>query len=103
MNRRKGIKRMNVNEVNGLKVFRIDDYDWVCAKSKEEAIEWYLEETGVSEEDINDIDDIVECDLDKNNMFIDEEHTKKITFRESLESGEFLSNTTPCIFCTTEY
>jgi len=94
---------MSVNEVNGLKVYRIDDYDWVCAKSEEEAIEWYLKETGVSEEDIYDIEDIAECDLDKNYMFIDEEHTKKITFRESLESGEFMSDTKPCIFCSTEY
>jgi len=71
-----------MNEVNGLKVFRVDDCDWVCAKSKEEAIEWYLEETGVSEEDINDIDDIVECDLDNNYMFIDEERTERVTVQK---------------------
>lgn len=47
------------------KVYRMDDYSWVCAMSEEEAIAWYVESTGATEEDL----EIKECDIDKNTMF----------------------------------
>ena len=42
-----------------VKLFKMNDYDWVVAETKEQAREWYLEETGISEED-SSFDEIIE-------------------------------------------
>lgn len=47
------------------KVFRMDEYSWVCAVNKEEAIKWYINTIGVDEEEL----DIRECDIDKEIMY----------------------------------
>ncbi|WP_346234522.1 hypothetical protein MKY04_12715 [Lysinibacillus telephonicus] len=36
------------------KIFKLNDYDWVAAETMDEAIEWYKNETGLSEEDAID-------------------------------------------------
>lgn len=36
-----------------LKVFKMDDCTWVIAESKEQAIEWYSEEFGISAEEMD--------------------------------------------------
>jgi len=48
------------------KVFQICDCDWVAARSKEEAIEWYLKKTGLDKEEI--YEEPEECSLD-NTMY----------------------------------
>lgn len=47
------------------KVFRMDDYSWVCAMNEDDAIAWYIEQTGVTEDDL----DVRECDIDEVTMW----------------------------------
>ena len=47
-----------------MKVFRMDDFCWVAAESEEQAIEWYMNETGTEIEEVEK-----ECDLDKDGMW----------------------------------
>lgn len=47
------------------KVFRMDDYSWVCAMNEETATAWYLKTTGVTKEEL----DIRECDINKEIMY----------------------------------
>lgn len=60
-----------------LKVFRMNEYDWVVAKEMDEAIDWYEELTGekFSQEDI---DDIEECDLEKDGQYTTFEDEQRI-------------------------
>ncbi|MCA1029327.1 hypothetical protein LCM23_25270 [Cytobacillus kochii] len=37
-----------------MKVFRMNDYDWVCAESEEQAKEFYKNECGLDYEEINE-------------------------------------------------
>ncbi|WP_106494918.1 hypothetical protein [Lentibacillus sp. Marseille-P4043] len=37
-----------------MKVFRMNDFDWVCAESEEQAKEWYHNETSVDMKDIEE-------------------------------------------------
>lgn len=37
-----------------MKVFRMNDFDWVCAENEEQAKEWYQKETGVDMQDIEE-------------------------------------------------
>lgn len=50
---RDGVKEMP-------KVFKMDEYSWVCAMSKDDAITWYTNNTGLNEEEL----DVSECDLE---------------------------------------
>ncbi|WHH59136.1 hypothetical protein [Petroclostridium sp. X23] len=49
-----------------LKVFRMDECSCVCAKSKEEAIEWYVK--GFDDPADVDVDGVVELDIEKDTM-----------------------------------
>lgn len=52
-----------------LRVYRMDDCEWWLSHlSKEETREIYINEYGVKEEDI-DLEEIEECDLEKDGMF----------------------------------
>lgn len=86
-----------------LKVFQVCDEDWVCARSQQEAVEWYLKETGVAEDDIYPLDMIVEAHLDLNDVYMDEEMTRKVTFREAIKENISNGMTVPYIICSTEY
>lgn len=69
-----------------LKVFKMDAYSWVCAKSKEEAKEWYLHTSGLTESELS----LRECDLDeKVSNEVDSEELMAIM--AELESGQEIS------------
>ena len=51
-----------------MKVFQMDDYDTVAANSKEEAITFYINEVGIDEDEL---EEIRECNIDKEGMFVD--------------------------------
>lgn len=67
-----------------MKVFKINDCDWVCAESKEDAIDFYLNEIG--ESDI----ELIECSLDETMLYglEDEKELKKFL----REHGEQIVN-----------
>jgi len=37
--------------MNNLKVFQVNDYELVCANTKEEAVQGYLSETGLEDDE----------------------------------------------------
>ena len=48
---------------NNIKLFKMNDYDWVCAESIEQANEWYKKEFDLSEEE-QPIEDVMEVPLE---------------------------------------
>jgi hypothetical protein len=50
-----------------LKVFKMNEYDWVAANSLEEAKQWYMNECGVGKEEV---DEAKEISLDET-MFVE--------------------------------
>lgn len=77
----------------------------MCATTKEEAIEGYLSETGLEDEEyaVYDLEDIKECDLDNTKMCIGEDDNTQITFREGIKMCMNDGNTVPFILCSTEW
>ena len=47
-----------------VRLFRMNDFDWVAAETAEQANEWYIKEFGLSEED-QPIEDVMEEPIDK--------------------------------------
>lgn len=59
-------KGINVKWMESVKVYRMDDYEWWASKwDKEDTNNFFNEEYGTD----NDLDEIRECDLDKNGMW----------------------------------
>lgn len=52
-----------------MKVFRMNEYDWIAAPSEQEALEFYMKDTGLTEEEAKDPDWFGECNLDKGWMW----------------------------------
>lgn len=51
--------------MNDIKVYQMNDYEWWASKlDKRETLDFYLKETGVTEEE-NPLEDIRKCDIDK--------------------------------------
>jgi len=48
-----------------MKVFKMDDYDWVVAETIGQAIDYYMNETGVDYEDL----EVRECDIEEERMW----------------------------------
>ncbi|SHI75706.1 hypothetical protein SAMN02745975_00545 [Geosporobacter subterraneus DSM 17957] len=67
-----------------MKVYRMDDYDWVAANSAEEAKEFYIKETGVSEEEL----EVEECNLKKEGMYVEVEIDDAKLMLDKIASGE---------------
>lgn len=78
--------------MNNLKVFKLNEYEWYCAENLESAIQFAMELTGCSRDEV--AEDPSECDLNNNYMLWGEEPEKmtteekqlnRITFREAIE------------------
>lgn len=92
-----------------MKVFKMNDCDWVVAKNIAEAIKWYENWTGfdwVQDQDINPI----ECDIDAPikytpDIYNDPVRTVDTTFRELIKLSEELypNQREPYIILSTEY
>lgn len=100
-----------------MKVFKMNDCDWVCAKSEEQAKEFYKTEVGFDEEEINS-DFIGEVSL-QNEMLVEvadlpiEEQKQPQKLKEyggslfAYKTFEWViaheNITKPCIISSTEY
>ena len=82
-----------------MKVFKFNECDFVAAKSEKEAKEFYLKETGLSEEEAFDESEYRELDPNKDTVNVSEEHeeTQQLTYQQAHKQGYF---TLPCIFTT---
>ncbi|QKE56467.1 hypothetical protein [Bacillus phage YungSlug] len=111
-----------MEELDLMKAFRLNEYDTVAAKSLEDAKAFYLEETGLPEDEA--FDEPEEVDLDKNvvGVFVTDVSAEEIknasmypSFKkENIRGAEviFLSlrdemkmngKTEPYVICSTEY
>lgn len=52
-----------------MRVFRFNEFDWVAAKTEQEARDWYMKQTGLNEEDAFDPTYYGESDIDKGWMW----------------------------------
>lgn len=73
-----------------IKVYKVCECDWIATKvSTEEARNWYLKYCGLDEEDIYPLDDMIECDLDEDGMYIDYDNKELIKELESQGLKEY--------------
>ena len=90
-----------------MKVFKINEFDWVAAASMAEAIEWYERTTGFDW--VEDKLVVEECDLDApmeyTEDFYNEPKVVQSTFRELLEKSEgmYPNQKEPYVILSTEY
>lgn len=92
-----------------IKVFRMNDCDWVAAETAEQAMEWYLKETGVSKGEATDGEPAVELTAAEmlTLKFVDREEADppvERTFEEELAERVALPGAAfPQLFASTEY
>lgn len=90
-------KKESLNRLASMKVFRMDEENWVCAKSEEQAILYYQQQNG------NDISEIKESLIGEvslyDTVFDGEDKESKISFIEMIETNGI---TEPYIIATTE-
>lgn len=77
-----------------LKVFRLNDHDWVVAKSFDRAVDYYMKKTGFSFEDAVDpscdphecsTDMTVNVDMDDVMNYLNEDEVASVGFNTSIE------------------
>ena len=71
-----------------MKVFKMNEYDWVAAKGIDEAQESYLKDTGVGEEE-NPFDEITECDIDNEGVWVEVNDDKELAKLFNNPKGTF--------------
>jgi hypothetical protein len=76
-----------INEQPFPKVFRMDEYSWVCAMNQDDAISWFINNSGVDEEDLN----IKECDIDEETMLSEISITDITDKLEKMDNGDEFS------------
>lgn len=70
-NKNKRYNKLNVKaEKIMFSVFRMNENDFVAAPTKEDAIKWYCEHTGLSENDAIDKKHFAEMDIDTCGMYL---------------------------------
>ena len=85
-----------------MRVFKLNEYDWVAAETMEEAIEWYLKETGLSREDA--IDEPEEEEYLDSKMRVDEAmDSEQITLKEQISRHIQAGEPFPLLLCSTEF
>ena len=93
-----------------MKVFKVDDYDFVAANTPEEAIAWYIGETGADPEDYN-MDTTQEVDLDAETVIVEDyvdsngnSGDASMTFRKLLEQEAHAhQDGKPYLFVSADY
>jgi hypothetical protein len=101
-----------------IKVFRINDCDWLAGEDFESALVWYMGETGLTREEALDGSEheLTPKEMEALKYFIDDEDELcahgvdpskvtclKISFQAELEHMEESKQTFPCLFASTEY
>jgi hypothetical protein len=89
-----------------LHVFRLNDFEWYLAPSLEAAIAEWKEDTGLTDEELDDPRQLSEEDLDRLKFCHtdeDESPIRTITFRERVAEMIAEGTTGAAFFATTEY
>jgi len=83
-----------------LKIFLIDDCDYVVAKSLSEAMDWYSHNV---ESDIEDAEEIIHEHAEALLVYMDEDHSKSISMADELRNRLKNGDKPPFILCSIEY
>ena len=83
-----------------MKIFSMNDCEWMAAETLEEAKVAYLEQTGEDEDLLDDPGEIAESQYDKL-MFRDDDGSR--TFRQQLDLMIARGEKFPTFFASTEY
>ncbi|POB00135.1 hypothetical protein C2134_02790 [Chromobacterium sinusclupearum] len=93
---------MTKNHINGVYVFEMNDCDWVAARCKEDAIQFYGEIA--LPEDFENVQELNAQELDAKQFHIDDDRrSPTISFRQRLQQLVDASETFPQLFATTEF
>lgn len=94
------------NDINGIKIWNMDDCDWYAGRSLDEACALYKEHTGEMPDPEN-VSELSSDDLDRLKFIVDEPNRvadpKRISFREQLQNLVDAGETFPFYFASTEY
>jgi len=97
-----------------MKVFKMNDFDWVCAENEQQAKEYYKKECGFDDWEIDDdfggevslgatmltnMDDLSIEQLKERQEIVDGNWVRQ-TFSEVIEKEQIVK---PCIIASTEY
>lgn len=80
---------------NGMKVFKMNDYEWVAAENKEEAIKFYLKEIEAEEDDL----DVREVNMNKDGMYTEINLDDAKFIIDKLARGEYTNGHREIRFC----
>lgn len=89
------------NDIDGIKIFAMNDCDWVAARTVDEAISFYLHLNGENELEAKELSG---SELDEHSYF--QEHEEKrthTTFRNQLRKMVAAGQSFPAFFASTEY
>ncbi|WP_440030433.1 hypothetical protein [Chromobacterium amazonense] len=90
------------NHINGVRVYEMNDCDWVAARSKEEAIQFYGEIA--VPEDFENVQELSAQQLDGEQFHVgDDRRSPTISFRQRLQQLVDGGETFPQLFATTEF
>ncbi|WP_145964069.1 hypothetical protein [Chromobacterium phragmitis] len=93
---------MTPNHINGIRIFEMNDCDWVAARSKEDAIQFYGEIA--MPEDFENVQELSAQQLDSLQFHVDDNHNgPTITFRQRLQQLVDADETLPQLFASTEF
>ena len=82
--------------------WEVDECTTVAAKTAEEALDWYLEDTGVDPEDCNPLEEITEAS--DSMVVVDEERIlPSTTIGEILDGLDVDGVTAPQVICSSVY
>lgn len=86
-----------------LRVYQVDDYDFVAARSQQEAVSWYLKEEEITEEDI--YEQPIQLPLDTKLHYMTDENSiiRNVTYRELIQEAISEHEQFPCIIATLDW
>ncbi|AVG17803.1 hypothetical protein CFN79_19085 [Chromobacterium vaccinii] len=92
---------MTTNHINGVRIFEMNDCDWVAARSKEDAIQFYGEIA--VPEDFENVQELSAQQLDTEQFHIGQtRYSPTISFRQRLQQLVDAGEPVPQLFATTE-
>ncbi|MEO4029983.1 hypothetical protein ABH313_18335 [Chromobacterium vaccinii] len=96
------ITTMTTNHINGVRVFEMNDCDWVAARNKEDAIQFYGDIA--MPEDFENVQELSAQQLDSLQFHVDDDRRgQTITFRQRLQQLVDAGETSPQLFASTEF
>lgn len=93
-------------KMSGIKLFKVNEIDWVAAKDMNEAIECLMEQAGLSYEEAYQESEAYELSYEQmvTHRYVDENRSSNNeTFQDALNRMILNGDKFPCIFACAEY